>query len=131
MSASMYTEKVIDHFSNPRNVGTMEEADGIGEVGNITCGDVMRIYIKVDKDGAEERIGDIRFQTFGCGAAIATTSMVTEIVKGMTLEESLRVTNKDVAAELGGLPPVKMHCSNLAADALKAAVEDYRQRQAR
>lgn len=128
MSAAMYSQKVIDHFSNPRNVGTMENADGVGEVGNITCGDVMRIYIKVDKDGDTERIGDIRFQTFGCGAAVATTSIVTEMVKGMTLDESIKITNKDVADALDGLPPVKMHCSNLAADALLAAVKDYRER---
>lgn len=129
MSASLYSQKVIDHFSNPRNVGTMENADGIGEVGNITCGDVMRIYIKVDKTGDEERIGDIRFQTFGCGAAVATTSIVTEMVKGMTLDEAIAITNKDVAEALDGLPPVKMHCSNLAADALQAAVKDYREHQ--
>lgn len=129
MSAAMYSQKVIDHFSNPRNVGTMDNPDGVGEVGNITCGDVMRIYIKVDKGGDTERIGDIRFQTFGCGAAVATTSIVTEMVKGMTLDESIRITNKDVADALDGLPPVKMHCSNLAADALQAAVKDYRERQ--
>jgi nitrogen fixation NifU-like protein len=129
MSAAMYSQKVIDHFSNPRNVGTIENADGVGEIGNVTCGDIMRIYIKVDKNGDEERIDDIRFQTFGCGAAVATSSIVTEMVKGMTLDESLKVTNKDVAEALGGLPPVKMHCSNLAADALKAAIKDYRERQ--
>jgi len=123
----MYNEKVMDHFTNPRNVGTIENADGEGEVGNITCGDIMRMYIKVD---ADERITDIKFQTFGCGAAVATSSMVTEMVKGKTIEEALRITNQDVAAELGGLPPIKMHCSNLAADALKAAVADYRVRQA-
>ncbi len=129
MSASLYSQKVIDHFSNPRNMGTLDNADGVGEVGNITCGDIMRIYIKVDKDGDTERIGDIRFQTFGCGAAVATSSIITEMVKGMTLEESMNITNKDVAEALDGLPPVKMHCSNLAADALKAAINDYRQRQ--
>ena len=129
MSAAMYSQKVIDHFSNPRNVGTMEDHDGVGEVGNITCGDVMRIYIKVDKDDNAERIGDIRFQTFGCGAAVATTSIVTEMVKGMTLDEALQITNKDVAEALDGLPPVKMHCSNLAADALQAAIGNYRERQ--
>lgn len=123
MSANLYTEKVMDHFSNPRNVGELENADGIGEVGNITCGDIMRIYIKVDKD---ERIEDIKFRTFGCGAAIATSSIVTEMVKGKTIDEALAITNKDVATELGGLPPIKMHCSNLAADALQAAVEDYK-----
>ncbi len=129
MSASLYSQKVIEHFSNPRNVGTLENPDGVGEVGNVTCGDIMRIFIKVENDGDTERIGDIRFQTFGCGAAVATSSIVTEMVKGMTLEEALKVTNKDVADALDGLPPVKMHCSNLAADALRAAIEDYRQRQ--
>lgn len=129
MSTSLYSQKVIDHFSNPRNVGSLDDADGVGEVGNITCGDIMRIYIKVDKEDAVERISDIRFQTFGCGAAVATSSIVTEMVKGMTLEESLQITNKDVAEALDGLPPVKMHCSNLAAEALQAAVQDYRQRQ--
>lgn len=129
MSAALYSQKVIDHFSNPRNVGTLENPDGVGEVGNITCGDVMRIYIKVDKDGDAERIGDIRFQTFGCGAAVATSSIVTEMVKGMTLDESLAITNADVAEALDGLPPVKMHCSNLAADALRAAIKDYREHQ--
>ncbi|MGI6344652.1 MAG: Fe-S cluster assembly scaffold protein NifU [Bacillota bacterium] len=123
----MYSEKVMDHFSNPRNVGTMQDADGIGEVGNITCGDIMRIYIKVDED---ERISDIKFQTFGCGAAVATSSMVTELAKGKTLDEALKLTNKDVAEELGGLPPIKMHCSNLAADALQAAIKNYREQQA-
>lgn len=125
--STMYSEKVMDHFSNPRNVGTMQDADGIGEVGNITCGDIMRIYIKVDED---ERISDIKFQTFGCGAAVATSSMVTELAKGKTLDEALKLTNKDVAEELGGLPPIKMHCSNLAADALQAAIKNYREQQA-
>lgn len=125
--STMYNEKVMDHFTSPRNVGVIENADGEGEVGNINCGDIMRIYIKVD---ADERITDIKFQTFGCGAAVATSSMVTEMVKGKTLEEALRITNKDVAEELGGLPPIKMHCSNLAADALQAAVADYRLRKA-
>jgi nitrogen fixation NifU-like protein len=123
--STMYNEKVMDHFTNPRNVGTIEDADGVGEVGNVTCGDIMRIYIKVD---ADERITDIKFQTFGCGAAVATSSMVTEMVKGKTIEEALRITNNDVAEELGGLPPIKMHCSNLAADALKEAITDYRVR---
>lgn len=117
----MYTEKVMDHFQNPRNVGELKDADGIGEVGNVKCGDIMKLYIKV-QDGVIE---DVRFRTFGCGAAIATSSVITEMVKGKTLEEALKLTNRDVADELGGLPPVKMHCSNLAADALKAAIEDY------
>lgn len=118
----MYSEKVMDHFSNPRNVGTMDKASGVGEVGNAKCGDIMRIYIDVDG----EVINDVKFQTFGCGAAIATSSMVTEMVKGKTLDEALKVTNKAVAEALGGLPPAKMHCSNLAADALHKAIEDYK-----
>jgi len=122
----MYSQKVMDHFSNPRNVGELADANGIGEVGNPTCGDIMKMYIKVE-DG---RIADIRFKTFGCGAAIATSSMVTEMVRGKTLEEALAVTNKDVAEELGGLPAPKLHCSNLAADALHKAIEDYRARNA-
>ena len=124
---SVYNEKVLEHFQNPRNVGTMEDADGVGEVGNINCGDVMRIYIKVDGD---ERITDIKFQTFGCGAAVATSSMVTELAIGKTVDEALIMTNKDVAESLGGLPPIKMHCSNLAADALHAAVKNYREKKA-
>ncbi|MFO7151747.1 MAG: Fe-S cluster assembly scaffold protein NifU [Bacillota bacterium] len=122
----MYSEKVMDHFTNPRNVGEIPDADGIGEVGNPVCGDIMKIFIKV-KDNVIE---DIKFKTFGCGAAIATSSMVTEMVKGKTLDEALKVTNKAVAEALGGLPPVKMHCSNLAADALHAAIEDYKKKKA-
>ncbi|MTI93967.1 MAG: Fe-S cluster assembly scaffold protein NifU [Firmicutes bacterium] len=121
----MYTEKVMDHFQNPRNVGEIEGADGIGEVGNMKCGDIMKLYIKV---GADEIIEDIKFRTFGCGAAIATSSVITEMAKGMTVSEAEAISNKQVAAELGGLPPVKMHCSNLAADALQAAIKDYRER---
>ncbi|GAV21714.1 Fe-S cluster assembly scaffold protein NifU [Carboxydothermus pertinax] len=117
----MYTEKVMDHFTNPRNVGEIPDADGVGEVGNPSCGDIMRIYIKVDGD----KITDVKFKTFGCGAAIATSSMVTEMVKGKTIEEAMKITNKAVAEALDGLPPQKMHCSNLAADALKVAIEDY------
>ncbi|KAF0196371.1 MAG: nitrogen fixation protein NifU [Bacillota bacterium] len=124
---SVYNEKVLEHFQNPRNVGTMENADGVGEVGNINCGDIMRIYIKVDGD---ERITDIKFQTFGCGAAVATSSMVTELAIGKTVDEALIMNNKDVAESLGGLPPIKMHCSNLAADALHAAVKNYREKRA-
>lgn len=120
----MYSEKVMDHFQNPRNVGVLPDANGIGEVGNIRCGDIMKLYIKVN---AEEIIEDIKFQTFGCGAAIATSSMITEIVKGLTLAEAEKVSNRQVAEQLDGLPPPKMHCSNLAADALKAAIADYRQ----
>ncbi len=116
-----YSEKVMDHFANPRNCRKIEDADGVGTVGNPTCGDLMTIYIKVDDD----KISDISFQTFGCGAAIATSSMITEIAVGKTIEEALNITRNDVASELDGLPPIKMHCSNLAADGLKAAIEDY------
>ena len=117
----MYSQKVMDHFSNPRNVGEMKDADGVGEVGNAKCGDIMKIFLKVENGIIE----DVKFQTFGCGAAIATSSMVTEMVKGKTLEEALRISNEAVAEALGGLPPVKMHCSNLAADAMHAAIKDY------
>jgi len=117
----MYNEKVIDHFTNPRNVGEMPDADVVGESGIFKCGDTMKIYLKIEGD----RIADINFQTFGCGAAIASSSMLTEMAKGKTLEEARRITNKDVAAELGGLPPLKMHCSNLAADALQDAINRY------
>ena len=117
----MYSEKVIDHFQNPRNVGEIENPDGVGEVGNPKCGDIMKIYIKVK----DNRIDDIKFKTFGCGAAIATSSIITEMVKGKTLEEASRVTNEAVARALDGLPPVKMHCSNLAADALHMAIKNY------
>ncbi len=116
-----YSEKVMDHFSNPRNVGEIKDADGIGKVGNPTCGDVMWIYIKV-KDNILE---DVKFKTFGCGAAIATSSMITELAKGKTLEEGLRISRGNVAEALDGLPPVKLHCSNLAADGLHAAIKDY------
>ena len=116
-----YSEKVMDHFANPRNCEKMEDPDGVGTVGNPTCGDLMTIYIEVDDDV----ITDISFQTFGCGAAIATSSMITEIAVGKTLDEALNISRNDVAEELDGLPPVKMHCSNLAADGLKAAIENY------
>ncbi|WP_353893180.1 Fe-S cluster assembly scaffold protein NifU [Proteinivorax hydrogeniformans] len=119
----MYTEKVMDHFQNPRNVGEIKDADGVGEVGNVKCGDIMRIYLKV----TDNVIKDVKFRTFGCGAAIATSSVITEMAVGKTIEEALELTNKQVADELGGLPPVKMHCSNLAADALKTAIEDYKE----
>ncbi len=118
----LYSEKVMDHFNNPRNVGVIEDADGVGEVGNPVCGDIMKITIKLD--GAEH-IDDIKFQTLGCGAAIATSSIVTEMAKGMTLEEAAAITKRQVADELGGLPPAKMHCSVLATDGLKVAVDDY------
>ncbi|MHB1056142.1 MAG: Fe-S cluster assembly scaffold protein NifU [Thermoleophilia bacterium] len=122
----MYTEKVMDHFQNPRNMGEVEEPDGVGEVGNPQCGDVMRITIKVDD---QEKIEDIKFKTLGCGAAIATSSMVTEMAKGKSLEEAEQISKKEVADALGGLPPQKMHCSNLASDGLKKAIDDYRSRQ--
>ena len=118
----MYSEKVIDHFSNPRNVGEIENADGVGTVGNSKCGDIMRMYLKVDDNGV---ITDCKYKTFGCGAASATSSMATEMIKGKTLKEALKLTNKAVAEALDGLPPVKMHCSLLAEEAVKAAVEDY------
>lgn len=121
----MYTEKVMDHFQNPRNMGEVEDADGVGEVGNPQCGDVMRITIKVDDD---DRIEDVKFKTLGCGAAIATSSMVTEMAKGKTLDEAEEISKKSVADALGGLPPQKMHCSNLASDGLKKAIDDYRSR---
>ena len=117
----MYTEKVMDHFMHPRNVGEIDNASGVGTVGNAKCGDIMRIYIKVEDDV----ITDVKFKTFGCGAAIATSSMATEMIKGKTLKEALKLTNKAVAEALDGLPPVKMHCSLLAEEAVKAAVEDY------
>ncbi|MDD5450139.1 MAG: Fe-S cluster assembly scaffold protein NifU [Candidatus Omnitrophica bacterium] len=116
-----YSEKVMDHFKNPRNVGDMPDADGVGHVGNPTCGDIMELYLKV-RDGI---IVDAKFKTFGCGAAIATSSMVTELVKGKTVHEALKISNRAVAEALGGLPPIKMHCSLLAEQALKSAIDDY------
>ncbi len=116
-----YSEKVMDHFSNPRNVGEIENADGIGEVGNSRCGDIMKMYIKVD----DNIITDCKFKTFGCGAAIATSSMATELIKGKTIDEALKLTNKAVMEALDGLPPVKVHCSVLAEQAIKAALADY------
>jgi len=120
----MYSAKVMEHFQNPRNVGEIEDADGVGQVGNPVCGDIMALYIKVKDD----RIVDAKFKTFGCGAAIATSSMVTELVKGKTLNEAERISRNTVAEALDGLPPIKMHCSNLAADALHKAIEDYKKR---
>jgi nitrogen fixation NifU-like protein len=120
----MYSDKVMEHFQNPRNVGEIEDADGVGTVGNPTCGDLMTIYIKVKDD----KIEDIKFKTFGCGAAIATSSMVTEMAMGKTIDEAMEITRNDVAENLEGLPPVKMHCSNLAADALHAAIDNYREK---
>uniref|UniRef100_A0A7V3YLE0 Fe-S cluster assembly scaffold protein NifU n=1 Tax=Candidatus Caldatribacterium californiense TaxID=1454726 RepID=A0A7V3YLE0_9BACT len=123
----MYTEKVLEHFRNPRNVGRIEDADGVGKVGNPVCGDVMVMYLKIRDD----RIEDAKFETFGCGAAIATSSMATELIKGKTVEEALRVTNRAVAEALGGLPPHKMHCSVLAEEAIRAAIEDYQAKRQR
>ncbi|ACV63087.1 FeS cluster assembly scaffold protein NifU [Desulfofarcimen acetoxidans DSM 771] len=120
----MYSEKVMDHFENPRNVGEIENANGIGQVGNPSCGDIMKIYLVVE----DNIIKDIKFKTFGCGAAVATSSMVTELAKGKTLEEALELSNAAVAQALDGLPPKKMHCSNLAADALHAAIKDYQEK---
>lgn len=120
----IYNEKVMDHFRNPRNVGEVENANGIGQAGNPVCGDIMELSLKVE----EGVIKDVKFKTFGCGAAIATSSMVTELVKGKTVDEALEVSNKAVADALGGLPPVKMHCSVLAEEALKAAIDDYRRK---
>jgi nitrogen fixation NifU-like protein len=119
-----YTQQVMDHFMNPRNMGEMENADGVGTVGNAKCGDIMRIYIKVEDDV----ITDVSFKTFGCGAAIATSSKATELVKGKTIDEALQITNKAVMEALGGLPQVKVHCSVLAEEALHAAIKDYRDR---
>ena len=122
--SDIYTKKVLNHFRNPRNMGEIKDADGIGTVGNPTCGDVMTIYIKVKDD----KIVDIKFKTYGCTAAIASTSIATELVKGKTLDEAMKLTRDDVANELGGLPAIKMHCSNLAADALREAIKNYREK---
>ena len=121
----MYSEKVMDHFSNPRNVGEIADASGVGEVGNAKCGDIMKIYLKIEDD----IIKDVKFKTFGCGAAIATSSIATEMIKGKTVEEALELTNKAVIEALDGLPPAKIHCSVLAEDAVKAAIEDYLKKQ--
>lgn len=121
----MYSEKVLDHFQNPRNVGELEGANGVGMVGNAKCGDIMQIFIRVNDD---EVIEDVSFKTFGCGAAVATSSMATEMIKGKTLEEALALSNEAVVEALEGLPPVKIHCSVLAEEAVRAAIEDYRQK---
>jgi len=131
--SDMYSKEVMDHFMNPRNVGEIKDASGVGEKGNPTCGDIMKMYIKVNqrskgKNQKEEYIEDIKFQTFGCGAAVATSSMITEMVKGKMLDEAERITNAQVAEALGGLPPIKMHCSNLAANALQDAIKDYKEK---
>ena len=121
----MYSEKVLDHFTNPRNVGEIPDADGVGEVGNAKCGDIMKMYLKIQGD----TITDVKFKTFGCGAAIATSSMATELIKGKTIEDALKLTNKAVMEALDGLPPVKVHCSVLAEQAVRAALSDYYTRQ--
>lgn len=120
---ALYSEKVMDHFQNPRNVGKMEHADGVGEVGNAKCGDIMRMYIKVDPE--TQVITDVKFNTFGCGSAIATSSMATEMIKGKSIEEALQLSNKAVVEALDGLPPAKIHCSVLAEEAVRAAIRDY------
>ena len=120
----LYSEKVMDHFMNPRNVGTIDDADGVGEVGNAKCGDIIKIFIKVDND----IISDVKFQTFGCGSAIASSSMATELIKGKPLSQALELTNKAVAEALDGLPAHKLHCSVLAEEAIKAAIEDYQKK---
>ena len=122
---ALYSEKVMDHFRNPRNVGSMENADGIGEVGNAKCGDIMKIYLKIDDDV----VSDVKFETFGCGSAIASSSMATELIKGKPLNEVLELTNKAVTEALDGLPAHKLHCSVLAEEAIKAAVDDYHRKQ--
>ena len=121
----MYSEKVMDHFSNPRNVGEISNADGVGEVGNAKCGDIMKVYLQIE----DNIIKDVKFKTFGCGAAIATSSIATEMIKGKTLEEALKLTNKAVVEALDGLPPAKIHCSVLAEEAVKSAIEDYMKKQ--
>ena len=118
---ALYTETVMDHFTNPRNVGEIENADGVGEVGNAKCGDIMKMYLKIDNDV----ITDVKFETFGCGSAIASSSMATEMVKGKTVEEALAITNKQVVDALGGLPAHKLHCSVLAEESIKSAIKDY------
>lgn len=120
-----YNDKVIEHYANPRNVGEIKDASGVGEVGNPVCGDIMRMYLKIENDV----ITDVKFKTFGCGAAIASSSVSTEMIKGKTVDEALKLTNKDVINELGGLPPVKLHCSVLAEEAIKKAIADYLRKQ--
>ena len=119
---ALYSEKVMDHFRNPRNIGVIENPDGVGEVGNAKCGDIMKIYLKIE----DEKIADVKFETFGCGSAIASSSMATELIKGKSVDEALALSNKAVAEALDGLPAHKMHCSVLAEEAIKAAIEDYR-----
>lgn len=124
----MYNKKVMEHFTNPKNMGEIKDADGIGKVGNPVCGDVMHVYIKVGKRDGIEILKDVKFKTLGCAAAIATSSMITELAKGKTLDEAMKINRDNVAGELGGLPHMKMHCSNLAADALHEAIREYRKK---
>lgn len=124
-TTNTYSKKVIEHFTNPKNMGEIEDPDAVGEKGNLRCGDIMRIYLKIKKKDGEDYIKDIKFQTMGCAAAIATSSMTTELAKGKTISEAKKIMNQDVADELSGLPPIKMHCSNLAADVLKIAIENW------
>jgi len=128
MLEKMYGEKVLEHFLHPKNIGTIKNPDGVATVGNPMCGDIARYYIKIEKKRGKEYIKDIKVETLGCGAAISTSSMATELIKGKPLDEAVKLTDKAVAEALGGLPPIKMHCSNLAADGIKAAIEDYRKR---
>ena len=125
---ALYSDKVMDHFMNPRNVGEIADANGVGEVGNATCGDIMRIYLKINDDGIIE---DVKFKTFGCGAAVATSSIATEMIKGKSVEEAMALTNKAVVEALDGLPPQKLHCSVLAEEAVHAALEDYAKKNAK
>ncbi len=120
----MYSENVMDHFANPRNVGDIPDANGVGEIGNPTCGDITKIYLKIE----DNVIKDIKFKTFGCAAAVASSSMLTEMAKGKTIEEAMKITDEAVAEMLGGLPPQKMHCSNMAAEAMQKAIEDYKEK---
>ncbi len=124
---NIYSDKVMDHFRNPRNMGEMKDANAIGEVGNPVCGDLMYIYIKVEEKNGAEIIKEVSFQTFGCAAAIATSSMITELAKGKTLDDAMKISRNDVAESLDGLPPIKLHCSNLAADGLQDAIKKYRE----
>jgi len=124
--SNAYSQKVIDHFRDPHNMGSIKDPDGVGEVGNPACGDIMKLYIKVEKKDGKEKITDISFETMGCAAAIATSSMITDIALGKTIKEAEKITNQEIADELDGLPPIKMHCSNLAAEALQKAIADYK-----
>ena len=123
-----YSKQILEHVKNPKNMGEIKDADGVATVGNVVCGDVMRLYLKIEKKDGEEYIKDVKFQTLGCGAAIATSSMITTMVKGKPLLEAEKITKQAITEALGGLPPVKLHCSVLAADALKKAIEDYRKK---